>query len=223
MRKSPFQAFRTLESKHFSSLEDASRHLKIKGWILREVLWAFENDAEATQLSQGARATRFEDGVVKLCRGIGVALEREDELKKRGSVTPDVLFSSSVTIRSSGAEEDYRWLECKNFHAGVELSAVVTKLTKQARKYRAALGPSAIVFAAGASQELRSRLSSLGVGVLDGSNVETEEQPSRPARFVSGPEASFWSLDYEALFRRRSKPKGKRQVAMDPVDGAENG
>ena len=217
IRKSPFKAFRTLESSSFSSLEDASKHLKIKGWILREVLWAFENDAEAKQVSQGARAVGFEDAVAKLCSSAGVALEREADLRKRGMVTPDVLFSSPVTIRSAQGAEDYRWLECKNFHGGGKLGPMMKKLAKQASKYKEVLGPGAIVFAAGASEELRRRLKDLGVGVLDGSNVETEKEFSGPAKFVSGPSAGFWSLDYEALFERKYrkskrvlKPKGKR-------------
>eukprot|EP00438_Fugacium_kawagutii_P008263 Skav206536 [mRNA] locus=scaffold504:189513:190547:+ [translate_table: standard] len=210
--QSPFEIFTKLEQLEdgFASVEEAEDLLfstwdksTINGWVLRELLWAFENDMEARQQIARRSAGAFEESVAAYCAEAGVPIQREEDLRKvEGIPTPDVLFASPVTFQlESGAKMELRWLECKSFHAGAENRATLKKLKKQAQRYTEALGPGAMVFAAGAAQRVRDSMEQLGVGTLDGSELSPESEGSS-LHFVSGPKAKFWKMPYDTLFGR---------------------
>ena len=70
---------------------------------------------------------------------------------------------------------------------------MVRKLKDQAKRYTEALGPGAVVFAAGASEGVKNALEELGVIALDGSGIPLVVKSPGP-KWISGPRADFWSL-----------------------------
>ena len=222
--RTPVKIFRELEVRPFASTTEVQEmliraHPTANPWFLRELLWAFENDIEATQLEAGRSSQAFEDSVAEFCRTSEVSVQTEADLKSAGGVTPDVFFSSPVTFSlDSGDSYDFCWLECKNFHAGAENRLILRTLERQAKKYTKALGPGAIVCAGGASQKVRETLQNLGVATLDGAHFASSrgELPN----FVSG-KADFWPLRYEELFKyQKSGPGPKRKTKKKNAEKA---
>ena len=184
----------------FSSIAEARKLLvkkvpacdSMSDWMLREFVWVCENDIEAQTERQDQEATEFEDAVAQYCREAGLSLCREEDLRGTSRVTPDVYFSSPVMLSFGTRMESFAWLECKNFHAGSQNKMMLRKLKDQAKRYVEALGPGAVVFAAGATEKVKMALAKFGVAALDGSSIRRSK--SQGPRFISGPSAEFWCL-----------------------------
>ncbi|CAJ1396794.1 unnamed protein product [Effrenium voratum] len=146
--RSPFQLFRVLEGAmlkgrrltkdseawraEVEELIDHKLKRPLKPWVLRELVWALENDGEALQVTNRACAQAFEDAVAEHCRGHGLELRTEQQLRSEGSeATPDVLFAEPVRVKG----KNLTWLECKCFHASSQNRMILRKLKKQAKRY----------------------------------------------------------------------------------------
>lgn len=233
--KQPVKIFRDLEGQSFSTTEElrkifAKTSKAVNVWFLRELLWAFENDLEALQVASEVSSQAFEDAVFHFCGSAGVPMKREADLREDSQgVTPDVLFEAPVRFVTATEEMEFKWLECKNFHAGSESGIVLKGLQKQVKRYTTALGPGAVVFAGGASEKVRSALKRLGVAALDGSKLTTDGSKGAAPSFISGPRAEFWKLDLSKPRSRSPKsPKSprprnsRRRKAKRKKDGAQN-
>ena len=84
-------------------------------WMFLNVLGFFFAQKNINKL-QEVSSKAFEDSVFHFCESAGVPMKREDDLREKQGVTPDVLFEAPVRFVTATEEKEFKWLEC-NFES----------------------------------------------------------------------------------------------------------